>query len=58
VICLHGLMPGAETRIFDAGHFALETRAPKTGAAIGDVFAPDLNQLISNNRPQPKGMTP
>ncbi|MFP3385684.1 alpha/beta fold hydrolase [Tritonibacter sp. SIMBA_163] len=36
---LHALLPDAETRIYDAGHFALETHAPEIGAAIRDVFA-------------------
>ncbi|KII15404.1 alpha/beta fold hydrolase [Phaeobacter sp. S60] len=35
---LQALMPDAETRIFDAGHFALETHAPEIGAAIRDAF--------------------
>lgn len=36
---LQALLPDAQTRIFDAGHFALETHAPEIGAAIRDVFA-------------------
>ena len=36
---LQALLPDAETRILDAGHFALETHAPEIGAAILDTFA-------------------
>lgn len=36
---LQALLPDAETRIFDAGHFALETHAGEIGSAILDVFS-------------------
>ncbi|WP_288960949.1 alpha/beta hydrolase [uncultured Sulfitobacter sp.] len=36
---LQALLPDAETRLLDAGHFALETHAPEIGAAISDTFA-------------------
>lgn len=35
---LQKLLPNAETRLLDAGHFALETHAPEIGAAIRDTF--------------------
>lgn len=38
VTCLQALLPGGETRIFDAGHFALATHAPEISATIHDVF--------------------
>lgn len=36
---LQKLLPDAETRLLDAGHFALETHAPEIGAAIRDTFS-------------------
>jgi pimeloyl-ACP methyl ester carboxylesterase len=36
---LQALLPGAETRIYDAGHFALETHATEIGTAILDTFS-------------------
>lgn len=36
---LQTLLPEAETHIFDAGHFALETHATEIGTAIRDAFA-------------------
>ena len=38
VTCLQALLPGDETHIFDAGHFALATHAPEISATIRDVF--------------------
>ena len=34
-------IPGAEVRLFDTGHFALETNANEIAAAIRDFLAPD-----------------
>lgn len=36
---LQALLPEAETQMFEAGHFALETHAPEIGAAIRATFS-------------------